>query len=114
NSPDLGGLALKLVAVTFPKDTQINEVGRVLREARFVDGREVERRSVGPEFLEPSFDAASHLRLIMAEVQLQVAGQTGGCEVGRPGDDAIPVREEVGFAVKEPLLIPPNLDATGL
>ena len=105
-----GLLLLQFPPIQLPKDTQVDQVGRILLVSLRVDRRQVERLGLFPKVVEPLLHLPHGRGVVAAEVQFQVAGQSGGREVARPGDNPLVVGEDERLAVQEPLLVAADFD----
>src|SRR5690625_4759908 len=92
----------ELVLVALPEHTEIHVIGRVMLEPLRVQTRQIIRFSLTPQVVEPVDDFPDHPRLVVAQVQLKVAGEAGVSEVAAARQH--PVRtgfNDVSFAVQE-------------
>ena len=100
-----GGLCLQLLAVELPQHPQIHELGQMGLETGLKQGSQVVVGGLGPQLLEPIPHLAHHMGRVVAQVQLQVGGQTREGEVGRPGHHSVrAIPHQEGLAVQEPPL----------
>ena len=98
-----GGLRLQFFPVELPQHPQIDELGSMGVEAGLKQRGQVVIDRLAPQFVEPLLHLAHHMGGVVAQIQLQVGGQPGIGEVGRPSHHPMgAIAYQEGLAVQEP------------